>query len=84
MRPPRFEGPLRFAALGDSLTEGVGDPVGDRVGCGWAALLAHGLTEEPVDCTHLAVSGSQTGTCRSGSCPPPGWPAGAPTCGPSS
>ncbi|MFF4186132.1 SGNH/GDSL hydrolase family protein [Streptomyces sp. NPDC001691] len=35
--PPRRE--LRFAALGDSLTEGVGDPVsgGWR---GWAALLA--------------------------------------------
>ncbi|MFG2149397.1 SGNH/GDSL hydrolase family protein [Streptomyces sp. NPDC048696] len=36
VRPAR---PLRFAALGDSLTEGVGDPVpgGWR---GWAALLA--------------------------------------------
>ncbi|MYU18663.1 SGNH/GDSL hydrolase family protein, partial [Streptomyces sp. SID8361] len=32
---------LRFAALGDSLTEGLGDPVpgGWR---GWAALLAGG------------------------------------------
>ncbi|WP_443333197.1 SGNH/GDSL hydrolase family protein [Streptomyces sp. CB03234] len=33
----------RFAALGDSLTAGVGDPVGG-VGRGWAALLAGGLT----------------------------------------
>ncbi|MFE9998535.1 SGNH/GDSL hydrolase family protein [Streptomyces avermitilis] len=36
MRPPRF------VALGDSLTEGVGDPVGDTWR-GWAALLADGL-----------------------------------------
>lgn len=34
--------PLRFVALGDSLTEGVGDPVGDAWR-GWAALLAGGL-----------------------------------------
>ncbi|MDK1346524.1 SGNH/GDSL hydrolase family protein [Streptomyces sp. 378] len=60
MRPPRCAGVLRFAALGDSLTEGVGDPVGDRVWRGWAALLAHGLAEGPVDFTNLAVSGSRT------------------------
>ncbi|MFF3948636.1 SGNH/GDSL hydrolase family protein [Streptomyces sp. NPDC001902] len=37
---------IRFAALGDSLTEGLGDPVagGWR---GWAPLLAHGLSAEP-------------------------------------
>lgn len=51
--------PLRFAALGDSLTEGVGDPVGDGWR-GWAALLAGGLAEQPVDFTNLAVSGAQT------------------------
>ncbi|KOU74330.1 lipase [Streptomyces sp. MMG1533] len=54
--------PLRFVALGDSLTEGVGDPVGDGWR-GWAALLADGLGEEPaqsVEFTNLAVSGSQT------------------------
>lgn len=51
--------PLRFVALGDSLTEGVGDPVGDGWR-GWAALLAGGLADEPVDFTNLAVSGSQT------------------------
>ncbi|MFF7794916.1 GDSL-type esterase/lipase family protein [Streptomyces sp. NPDC007991] len=60
MRPPRFEGPVRFVALGDSLTEGVGDPVGDGAWRGWAALLADGLAEEPVGFTNLAVSGSQT------------------------
>ncbi|MGW0597869.1 SGNH/GDSL hydrolase family protein [Streptomyces sp. NPDC002776] len=51
--------PLRFAALGDSLSEGVGDPVGDAWR-GWAALLAGGLAEQPVDFTNLAVSGAQT------------------------
>ncbi|MBC2905152.1 SGNH/GDSL hydrolase family protein [Streptomyces cupreus] len=51
--------PLRFVALGDSLTEGVGDPVGDGWR-GWAALLAGGLSEQPVDFTNLAVSGAQT------------------------
>ncbi|MEU1317614.1 SGNH/GDSL hydrolase family protein [Streptomyces tibetensis] len=60
MRPPRHEGPLRFVALGDSLTEGVGDPVGDGAWRGWAALLAAGLAEERVGFTNLAVSGSQT------------------------
>ncbi|GAB2853760.1 SGNH/GDSL hydrolase family protein [Streptomyces deserti] len=51
--------PAGFVALGDSLTEGVGDPVGDGWR-GWAALLAAGLAEEPVDFTNLAVSGAQT------------------------
>ncbi|MEU1104601.1 SGNH/GDSL hydrolase family protein [Streptomyces tibetensis] len=60
MRPLRHEGPLWFVALGDSLTEGVGDPVGDGEWRGWAALLAEGLAEERVGFTNLAVSGSQT------------------------
>ncbi|MGW2522838.1 SGNH/GDSL hydrolase family protein [Streptomyces sp. NPDC001617] len=51
--------PVRFVALGDSLTEGVGDPVGDGWR-GWAALLAGGLAEGAVDFTNLAVSGAQT------------------------
>ncbi|MFE0514256.1 SGNH/GDSL hydrolase family protein [Streptomyces sp. NPDC058964] len=51
--------PVRFVALGDSLTEGVGDPTGDGWR-GWAALLAAGLADEPVDFTNLAVSGAQT------------------------
>ncbi|MEV6026760.1 SGNH/GDSL hydrolase family protein [Streptomyces sp. NPDC052036] len=53
--------PLRFVALGDSLTEGVGDRVGETWR-GWAPLLAGGLA--PVDAaaefTNLAVSGAQT------------------------
>ncbi|MBD0837737.1 SGNH/GDSL hydrolase family protein [Streptomyces sp. TRM68416] len=55
--------PLRFVALGDSLTEGVGDPVGDGWR-GWAALLAAGLAEHPVAFTNLAVSGAQTRDVR--------------------
>ncbi len=59
--------PLRYVALGDSLTEGVGDPVGNRDGNGngngwrgWAALLAGGLSEPSAEFTNLAVSGAQT------------------------
>ncbi|MCZ9343859.1 SGNH/GDSL hydrolase family protein, partial [Streptomyces sp. TRM76130] len=52
----------RYVALGDSLTEGVGDPVaGGRRG--WAALLAGSLAgadERPVEFRNLAVSGAQT------------------------
>ncbi|MGP4044279.1 SGNH/GDSL hydrolase family protein [Streptomyces sp. 2A115] len=53
--------PLRFVALGDSLTEGVGDPVGDGWR-GWAALLADGIApaDAPVEFVNFAVSGSQT------------------------
>lgn len=51
--------PLRFVALGDSLTEGVGDPVGNGWR-GWAALLAGGLSEPSAEFTNLAVSGAQT------------------------
>ncbi|MEU9387988.1 SGNH/GDSL hydrolase family protein [Streptomyces sp. NPDC048279] len=50
---------VRFVALGDSLTEGVGDPAGDGWR-GWAALLAGGLAAKDVDFTNLAVSGAQT------------------------
>ncbi|OAH10816.1 SGNH/GDSL hydrolase family protein [Streptomyces jeddahensis] len=53
--------PVRFAALGDSLTEGVGDRVGDGWR-GWAALLADGLAPAgaPVEFRNFAVSGAQT------------------------
>ncbi|MBO1331497.1 SGNH/GDSL hydrolase family protein [Streptomyces sp. VRA16 Mangrove soil] len=54
--------PLRFAALGDSLTEGIGDPLEDGRRRGWAALLAEGLApaEVPVEFRNFAVSGAQT------------------------
>ncbi|MFB8775557.1 SGNH/GDSL hydrolase family protein [Streptomyces broussonetiae] len=51
--------PVRFVALGDSLTEGVGDPVGGGWR-GWAALLAGELGDRPAHLTNLAVSGAQT------------------------
>ncbi|WP_225101204.1 SGNH/GDSL hydrolase family protein [Streptomyces sp. CoH27] len=54
--------PVRFVALGDSLTEGVGDRVGDGWR-GWAALLAPSLAGE-VEFTNLAVSGAQTRDVR--------------------
>ncbi|MEU3145597.1 MULTISPECIES: SGNH/GDSL hydrolase family protein [unclassified Streptomyces] len=51
--------PVRFVALGDSLTEGVGDRTagGWR---GWAALLAGSLGEQPARFTNLARSGART------------------------
>lgn len=54
--PPR---PPRFAALGDSLTEGVGDRV-DGAWRGWAVLLAQGLGEpgRPAEFRNFAVSGA--------------------------
>ncbi|MFI1002324.1 SGNH/GDSL hydrolase family protein [Streptomyces galbus] len=54
--------PVRFVALGDSLTQGVGDPTVDGWR-GWAALLADGLGTGPgtsARFTNLAVSGAQT------------------------
>ncbi|MET9438307.1 SGNH/GDSL hydrolase family protein [Streptomyces sp. NPDC006551] len=61
--PPPFpsRGPLRFAALGDSLSEGVGDRV-DGAWRGWAALLAAGLggPAQHVDFRNFAVSGAQS------------------------
>ncbi|WP_152626677.1 SGNH/GDSL hydrolase family protein [Streptacidiphilus carbonis] len=52
---------LRVAALGDSLTEGLGDPDPGGGWRGWAALLAAGLTPlaEAVDLHNLAVSGAR-------------------------
>ncbi|MFC1412712.1 SGNH/GDSL hydrolase family protein [Streptacidiphilus sp. N1-12] len=54
--------PLRVAALGDSLTEGLGDRAADGAWRGWAALLAGGLAPlaEAVELRNLAVSGART------------------------
>lgn len=51
--------PVRFVALGDSLTEGVGDRTGGGWR-GWAELLAGSLGEQPARFTNLARSGAQT------------------------
>ncbi|MEU6876949.1 SGNH/GDSL hydrolase family protein [Streptomyces sp. NPDC046712] len=52
---------VRFAVLGDSLSEGVGDRV-DGVWRGWAALLADGLAGpgQHVEFRNFAVSGAQS------------------------
>jgi lysophospholipase L1-like esterase len=49
---------VRFVALGDALSEGVGDPVGEGWR-GWAALLGDGIAES-VEFRKLAVSGAQS------------------------
>ncbi|MFI9003488.1 SGNH/GDSL hydrolase family protein [Streptomyces sp. NPDC053541] len=52
----------RFVALGDSLSEGVGDRLPDGAWRGWAALLAQGVRPpgEPLAFTNLALSGAQS------------------------
>ncbi|MFH8384388.1 SGNH/GDSL hydrolase family protein [Kitasatospora sp. NPDC018058] len=52
---------LRFVALGDSLTEGIGDQVGEEWR-GWAAVLAYSLAPrgQKVEFTNLAYSGALT------------------------
>ncbi|MEU5281325.1 SGNH/GDSL hydrolase family protein [Streptomyces asoensis] len=52
---------VRFVALGDSLTEGVGDPVGGGWR-GWAALLAPGLVQETGEETGGKGEGTRGGT----------------------
>jgi len=49
----------RFVALGDSTTEGLGDPLPGGGWRGWAALLADGLAPPGrVQLTNLAMSGA--------------------------
>ncbi len=60
-RVARTGQPVRFAALGDSLTSGVSDPVDGGLR-GWAALLAGGLAAsgEAARFRNFAVSGALT------------------------
>lgn len=50
---------VRYAAIGDSFTEGVGDELADGSVRGWADLVAAGLAArgEPVQYANLAVRG---------------------------
>lgn len=51
---------MRYLAIGDSLTEGVGDELADGTVRGWADLVAAGLagsSGEPVQYANLAVRG---------------------------
>ncbi|AUY48554.1 SGNH/GDSL hydrolase family protein [Streptomyces sp. CB01881] len=63
-------GPVRFVALGDSLTEGVGDPVADGWR-GWAAVLARSLAPAGagVEFTNLARSGALSADLTAGQLP---------------
>jgi lysophospholipase L1-like esterase len=51
---------IRFAALGDSITLGIGDAMPDGAWRGWARLLADSLGEQPVAFHNLATSGART------------------------
>lgn len=51
---------IRFVAIGDSFTEGVGDEQPDGSVRGWADLVAQGLadaTGEPIEYANLAIRG---------------------------
>jgi lysophospholipase L1-like esterase len=53
--------PVRFVALGDSTTVGLGDPMPDGTLRGWAALLAEGLTvPEAIEFHNIAEPGALT------------------------
>ncbi len=54
----------RYAALGDSLTEGVGDPAPDGTLRGWADRLAEGLAGEGFEYFNLARLGARTRDVR--------------------
>lgn len=52
--------PIRYVAIGDSFTEGVGDEQPDGSVRGWADLVAQGIadaTGEPVQYANLAIRG---------------------------
>jgi lysophospholipase L1-like esterase len=54
------EGPIRYAAIGDSFTEGVGDQTGGAPPRGWADRVAAGLAARgpgPVLYANLAIRG---------------------------
>ncbi|TJZ44192.1 SGNH/GDSL hydrolase family protein [Streptomyces piniterrae] len=61
--PTDPQAPPCFVALGDSLTEGLGDPLPGGGWRGWAALLADALGERPggVRLVNLAESGALAG-----------------------
>jgi lysophospholipase L1-like esterase len=50
---------MRYVAIGDSFTEGVGDELPDGTARGWADLVAAGLSaaEGPIEYANLAVRG---------------------------
>jgi lysophospholipase L1-like esterase len=59
---------VRFAALGDSVTSGYGDPMPGGAWRGWAVLLAEALGG-PVEFHNLAVSGARIADVAGGQLP---------------
>lgn len=57
------DGPVRFAVLGDSFSEGVGDRV-DGAWRGWAPLLADGLPADGLPAEGLSSAGPAPGARR--------------------
>lgn len=60
MRAAVIVGAVRYVAVGDSFTEGMGDELPDGTVRGWADLVAAGLAgacEDPVHYANLAVRG---------------------------
>jgi lysophospholipase L1-like esterase len=56
---------VRFVALGDSITVGLGDPMPDRTWRGWAAILAHSLgSPAEVEFHNLAELGARAADLR--------------------
>lgn len=56
--------PIRYVAIGDSFTEGVGDDLPDGAVRGWADYVAQGLadaTGEPIQYANLAIRGRLLG-----------------------
>jgi lysophospholipase L1-like esterase len=63
MHVPIMASPIRFVALGDSITVGLGDPMPDGTWRGWAALLAECLgAPGTVEFHNVAESGALSGT----------------------
>lgn len=60
-----MSGPRHWVVLGDSLSEGVGDPMPDRSLRGWAALLAAALAAQyGTAVQNLATRGATAGSVR--------------------
>jgi len=64
VREPSEPAAIRYVAIGDSFTEGVGDDLPDGGVRGWADLVAQGLadaTSQPVQYANLAIRGRLLG-----------------------
>ena len=65
VEPSRSASTIRYVAIGDSFTEGVGDELPDGSVRGWADLVAQGLadaTGRPIQYANLAIRGRLLGS----------------------